>query len=203
MEFGNSIKKSRKRIYKKIEKLDSNDKERIQKCKIVFKKLIGLEILVFALALFCPVSPDDAKEDLEEIKTCYQKINLEQETEEARKGKRAKFDEEEGDKEKAYQILFDFLISLLTRQNGTLRDITNFTFKAFCHELNEGSLQNMLSIINTPNAEASKILVTEEEALMEMDEDDDGEEEEEEEDDDELSDISYDEDDQQQADSDD
>ena len=180
-----------------MKKLDSSDKERLYKCKSAFKKLIGLEILVFALALFCPVNPDESKEDLEELKICYQKIELEQETEEARKGKRTKTSEDNDDKDKAYQILFDFLISLLTRQNGTLRDITNFTFKAFCSELNEGSLQNMLSIINTPNAEASKILVTEEEALMEMDEDDEGEgEEEEDEEEDDYSDISYEDDNQ-------
>ena len=196
MEFGNQVKKSRKKIYKKLGSIATTDSERKEKCRGVFKKVVGLEILVFALALFCPVAPEEARDDLTEIEQCYSRMALEQEIEEARTGKRVKLsEEEEEDKENAYQVLFDFLISLLTRQNSTLREITNFTFKAFCSEMNEGSLQNILSILNTPNVEANRILVTEEEEqpLMEVDEEDD----EEEEDEDDDSDISVDEDEEQ------
>mmetsp|Transcript_26077 Transcript_26077/g.30094 ORF Transcript_26077/g.30094 Transcript_26077/m.30094 type:complete len:346 (-) Transcript_26077:31-1068(-) len=200
MDFGNVIKKSRKKIYKKIEKLNPDDKECLERCKEVFSKVVGLEILVYTLALFSPIAPEEAKEDLEELQMSFSKIELEAEANEARKNKRTKLHETEDEKDKAYQILFDFLISLLTRQNGTLREITNFTFKSFCSELNEGSLKNMISIINTPNAEASKILVSEEEhALMELDEEDEEDEGEEEED--EVSEISY-EDEQDQDESD-
>jgi len=204
MEFGNQIKKSRKKVYKKLGTVDAADKERREKCKNVFKKVVGFEILAFALALFCPVTPDETKEDLNELEICYEKIALEQEVIEASSGKRVKLSEDaQADKLMAYQVLFDFLISLLTRQNSTLRDITNFTFKAFCCDMSEGSLTNILSILNTPNTEANKILVTEEEEqpLAEMDEEDDEGEEDEEEDDDDKSDISM-EDDNEQSDDD-
>uniref|UniRef100_A0A7S3KP36 Uncharacterized protein n=1 Tax=Euplotes crassus TaxID=5936 RepID=A0A7S3KP36_EUPCR len=172
MEFGSTIKKSRKKIYKKLGKLSKDDKQTKDRCKHVFKKVVGLEILVYALALFSPVTPEETKEDLTEIQLSYEKINLEHEIGEAFTGKRTKMTEQqEEEKDQAYQILFDFLISLLTRQNSTLREITNFTFKAFCSELNEGSLANILSILNTPNQEANKILITEEEhPLVEVDE---------------------------------
>lgn len=180
MEFGSEIKKSRKKIYNKIGNIKDSDQERKEKCKTVFKKVVGLEILVYALALFSPVTPEEAKEDLTEIQLSYEKIDLNQEIKEAQSGKRMKIVEEDvGEKEQAYQILFDFLISLLTRQNSTLREITNFTFKAFCSEINEGSLTNILSILNTPNSEANKILITgeEENPLIEMDEEGEGEDE--------------------------
>ena len=172
MEFGLEIKKSRKKIYNKIGNIKDSDQEKKEKCKAVFKKVVGLEILVYALALFSPVTPEEAKEDLTEIQLSYEKIDLNQEIKEAQSGKRMKIVEEDvGEKEQAYQILFDFLISLLTRQNSTLREITNFTFKAFCSEINQGSLTNILSILNTPNSEANKILITgEENPLIEMDE---------------------------------
>jgi hypothetical protein len=169
MDFGTEIKKMRKKVFKRIEKVDEANK---QKCRALFKKIAGLEILVFALALFAPVSPEETKEDLTEIQLSVEKIALEDEIEHARAGKTLKLSPEaQEEKNQAYQIFFDFLISLLTRQNSTLRDITNFTFKAFCHEMNDGSLNNIISILNTPNVEASKILVTgEEQPLEEMEE---------------------------------
>ena len=63
-----------------------------------------------------------------------------------------------GDKEST-PILFDFLISLLTRQNKSLRDITNFTYKAFCLEMDMNTLENVISIIKTPNGEASTSII--------------------------------------------
>jgi hypothetical protein len=54
--------------------------------------------------------------------------------------------------------LFDFLISLLTKQQSFLREIANFAFKQFCTQLSPASLMNMLEIIQTPNVEANKML---------------------------------------------
>jgi hypothetical protein len=181
MEFGSrlKIKKIKKKLFEKIESYGPEDREKKERCKQAFKKAVGFEMLVFVIALFCPVAPDEAREDLAELEMSFEKIGLEREIKEAITGKRVKVsEEEEAERAKAHQILFDFLISLLTRQNSTLRDITNFTFKAFCSEMNEGSLENILSILNTPNAEANKILITEEEEqpLMEMDEEEDEEE---------------------------
>lgn len=172
MEFGGVIKKQRKRVSKLLLKLGDEHTEQKDILRLIFKKAAGLEILVYVLALFCPVAPEETQEDLTEIQLSYEKIDLESEIELAKVGKRQKVVKGDDERDQAYQILFDFLISLLTRQNSTLREITNFTFKAFCHELNQGSLSNILSILNTPNVEANKILVTQEEEqpLMEMDE---------------------------------
>jgi hypothetical protein len=189
MEFGGIVKKQRKRVYKLLSKLGDKEKEQKELFHLIFKKAAGLEILVYVLALFCPIAPEETQEDLQEIQLSYEKIALEDEIELAKVGKTQKVAKDDVERDQAYQILFDFLISLLTRQNSTLRDITNFTFKAFCHELNSGSLSNILSILNTPNMQASKILVAgdEEQPLMEMDEED-GQESENEEDESEISD---------------
>ena len=71
MEFGGIVKKQRKRINKLLLKLGDDNKEQREIFKLIFKKAAGLEILVYVLALFCPVTPDETQEDLTEIQLSF------------------------------------------------------------------------------------------------------------------------------------
>jgi predicted Zn-dependent peptidase len=84
-------------------------------------------------------------------------------------------------------VLFDFLVSLLTKPQSILRDLANFVFKQFATEISPKALANLLDIVQTPNVEATKMLFDEEEmdeegedALEEDDESDDDDEDSEE-----------------------
>lgn len=87
--------------------------------------------------------------------------------------------------EEGLNVLFDFLISLLARQNSTLRDVTNIFFKAFSGQLSTMSLKNMLRIVTTPNVDANQMLGGGDEA-QEGEDEESGEEEEQEEEDSDL-----------------
>jgi hypothetical protein len=57
-----------------------------------------------------------------------------------------------------------------------LRDVANFVFKQFCHELPAANLQNVLDIISTPNVDAGQMLIAEgEEDIEEEDEEEEAE----------------------------
>jgi len=79
------------------------------------------------------------------------------------------------DQQEGLNVLFDFLISLLTWQNSTVWDAANKLFKSFSKNIGKSTLQNMLQIVTTPNADANMMLEGEEEA-----EEGEGEEDEEE-----------------------
>jgi len=66
------------------------------------------------------------------------------------------------EKQEALNVLFDFLIALLTKPQSFLRDVANFTFKQFCSEISPKALVNMIEIVHTPNVDANKMLFDEE-----------------------------------------
>jgi len=68
---------------------------------------------------------------------------------EAGKVKKAK--KKSGDVTGAFKILFDLLLSLLTKQQSFLREMVNYVFKSFCTELDQDTLGQMIKIVSTPN----------------------------------------------------
>ena len=58
-------------------------------------------------------------------------------------GKHKRQRKESDKKSEALIVLFDFLISLLTKPYSILRDIANFVFKQFCNEIPQESLENL------------------------------------------------------------
>lgn len=107
-------------------------------------------------------------------------MNLKLGAKQALSNKRAKNDDQE--RNKAHQVLFDILISLLAKQQSFLRELANFVFKHFCVEMDQGTLANLIKIISTPNDMASGLLDSDEEEDDEDSEDEieelDGEDEE-------------------------
>ncbi len=95
------------------------------------------------------------------------------------------------ERREALDVLFDFLVSLLTKPQSVLRDIANFTFKQFCTEISQKALANLIDIVQTPNTEASKMLFDEEE--IDQEDAEEGEDEDMDEDDDESEDDDSDE----------
>jgi len=83
------------------------------------------------------------------MKVCFDKLGIDQDSVGSKRAKKDKKNNK--DKEEALQVLFDFLISLLTKKHSFLRDIANFVFKQFCHDISMASLNNMIEIISTPN----------------------------------------------------
>jgi hypothetical protein len=57
----------------------------------------------------------------------------------------------------ALKVLFDLLISLLAKANSFLREIANYVFKQFCSELDEGSLDQLLKVVSTPNEKVAEM----------------------------------------------
>jgi hypothetical protein len=118
---------------------------------------------------------------LTEIKKCFE-IVLRNEILLCLSAKKMKNQEAKEDLQEGLNVLFDFLISLLARQNSVLRDITNIFFKAFSAQLSTASLKNMLRIVTTPNIDANSMLGGGDEEVEEDDGEESGEEEAEEED---------------------
>jgi len=109
----------------------------------ILKKIKSYESLV--LSLFIGDNFVEKLEDLSELEECFAHLRLDESVESALSSKRVKEDEELIKKrEEAHNVLFDFLTSLLTRQNSSLRHSVNFVFKAFCAEMNTASLTNFI-----------------------------------------------------------
>lgn len=70
-------------------------------------------------------------------------------------GKKSKKGEQSQDQKEAFKILFDLLISMLTNPYSFLRDMANYVFKSFCTELDEETLEKMIKIVSTSNADAA------------------------------------------------
>merc|ERR1712147_456627 len=92
-------------------------------------------------------------QEIEELKECYSNMKLE----EAGKKKKAK-KEEAGEVASAFKILFDLLLSLLTKQHSFLREMANYVFKQFCAEVDADTLSQMIRIVSTPNEKAADIM---------------------------------------------
>jgi hypothetical protein len=54
--------------------------------------------------------------------------------------------------------LFDILVAQLMKQQSFLREIANYVFKQFSSELDLASLENLITIISTPNAQAADMV---------------------------------------------
>eukprot|EP00347_Sterkiella_histriomuscorum_P004007 403362109 len=187
-----------------LQKVLKKNDEQSFKVKTQFKKLIAFELLFHNLALLIMIPgsaggvAEETQQDIEEMKVCFQKLKLTENipTGKDSSNKRAKKDGKQSEEqEEALQVLFDFLISLLTKQQSFLREIANFAFKQFCSQISTASLMNMMQIMQTPNVEANKMLFDEDEEAegaegdevegaedeeMEEDEEDDDEDDEDE-----------------------
>ena len=165
----------------RLQKRASQSEERALRDKQTLKRLLAFELLFnnLALLLMIPEMLEEVEADIEELKICFTKLGLTTSAAEEN-GKRSK-KKAGGASEEALDVLVDFLISLLTKPQSFLRDIANFTFKQFCTQLSAKALANLVSIVQTPNVEATKMLFDQED-VEEADEED-GEDEDESEDD--------------------
>jgi hypothetical protein len=75
-----------------------------------------------------------AAQEIEELKECYENMHLEQ------SGKTKKAKTENNESQAAFKVLFDLLLSLLTKQQGFLREMANYVFKQFCAEMDQDTL---------------------------------------------------------------
>lgn len=123
-----------------------------------------------ALLLLQPDMFEEIENDIDELKICFQKLGLTT-TSDENSGKRSKKKRQKQatpttksniEKEEALNVLFDFLIALLTKPQSFLRDVANFTFKQFCSQISPKALVNMIEIVHTPNVDANKMLFDEE-----------------------------------------
>lgn len=153
--------------------------------KQTFKRLLAFELLFnnLALLLLVPEMLEEVEDNIEELKICFQKLDLTAEN----SGKRSKTKSAAAanpEKAEALEVLVDFLVSLLTKPQSFLRDIANFTFKQFCTLVSPKALVNLVEIVQTPNADATKMLFDEDEIEKDDEEEDDDEEDDDDEDDD-------------------
>jgi len=100
-------------------------------------------------------------QEIEELKECFGNMNLVAALESGKKSKKSAVMEEQ---KEAFKILFDLLLSMLTKPWSFLRDMANYVFKSFCTELDEETLKQMIKIVSTPNAEAAGDFMEEEES---------------------------------------
>jgi len=100
-------------------------------------------------------------QEIEELKECFGNMNLAAALESGKKSKKSAVMEEQ---KEAFKILFDLLLSMLTKPWSFLRDMANYVFKSFCTELDEETLKQMIKIVSTPNAEAAGDFMEEEES---------------------------------------
>ena len=96
MDLGSKINKNRLKLYKIVEKSmkkksmvkersDSIDTAMINSIyktapieyRELLRKIVGLEALVYALALFCPITPEEAKEDISELERINEELDFE------------------------------------------------------------------------------------------------------------------------------
>lgn len=91
-------------------------------------------------------------QEIEELKECFGNMDLASVLE---GGKKSKKGEQSQDQKEAFKILFDLLISMLTNPYSFLRDMANYVFKSFCTELDEETLEKMIKIVSTSNADAA------------------------------------------------
>lgn len=125
---------------------DKNTDERALRQEIGFKRTLAIEKLLLSLTLvMClPLTDQSSTEDLEqmsvaaqeieELKECYENMHLEQ------SGKTKKAKTENNESQAAFKVLFDLLLSLLTKQQGFLREMANYVFKQFCAEMDQDTL---------------------------------------------------------------
>lgn len=138
--------------------------EKALRKEIGFKRTLAIEKLLLSLLLvMClPMNDESSTEDLEqmsaaaqeieELKECYENMNLDQ----SGKSKKAKT-QDVGNPE-AFRVLFDLLLSLLTKQQGFLREMANYVFKQFCAEMDQETLGQMIKIVSTSNEKAADIM---------------------------------------------
>lgn len=125
-----------------------------------------------------PEMLEEVEGDIEELKICFTNLGLSSPSEE--NGKRSKKKPATSDQGEALDVLVDFLISLLTKPQSFLRDIANFTFKQFCTQLSAKALANLVTIVQTPNVDATKMLFDEDDIEKEnKDDEEEGEDEDE------------------------
>jgi hypothetical protein len=132
--------------------------------EIGFKRTLAIEKLLLSLLLvMClPMNDESSTEDLEqmsaaaqeieELKECYENMNLDQ------SGKSKKAKTQDADGPGAFRVLFDLLLSLLTKQQGFLREMANYVFKQFCAEMDQDTLGQMIKIVSTSNEKAADIM---------------------------------------------
>ncbi len=130
IKFAHEIQGYKEKVGLKLNQLEKKS-DLYSKNRVLFTKIKSFEKLVLVLALLIPQNPAESKEDLTEMQKCFE-IVLKHEILASLSSKRVKRSEDqEYTLEEALNVLFDFLISLLARQNSTLRDVTNIFFKAF------------------------------------------------------------------------
>jgi len=125
------------------------------KLQVEAKRTLALEKLFLSLCLIMciPNDLDQISEQLEEIvelKQCFKNLGLG-----ANVGKKQKTD---SNKQEALRILFDILVAQLMKQQSFLREIANYVFKQFSSDLDLASLENLITIISTPNAQAADMV---------------------------------------------
>lgn len=77
-------------------------------------------------------------QEIEELKECFGNMDLGSALESVKKSKKAPTVGAE--QKEAFKILFDLLMSMLTKPQSFLRDMANYVFKSFCAELDEETL---------------------------------------------------------------
>jgi len=81
-------------------------------------------------------NPTESEEDLNELMKCYHSSIEPEVTKLFNQWRRSSID----DQEQGYEVLFDFLISLLTWQNSTLRSAANKLFKSLAWSITKPTI---------------------------------------------------------------
>ena len=109
MDLGIQLKKHRIKLYKSASKLanqkvstrdrsDSVDtvvitsvyKTAPVEYKALLRKIVGMEALVYSLALFCPITPDEAKDDVDELDKIIDELDFSSQIKDLTKSKTSK-----------------------------------------------------------------------------------------------------------------
>lgn len=107
---------------------------------------------------------NESLEQLEDLIEVYNKLSLGQSAAQVDKaaGKKKikpnpKAKGAEDPKVEALKVLFDLLVSMLTKPQSFLREMANYVFGQFCEELDPETLSNLIQIVSSPLEDANKV----------------------------------------------
>eukprot|EP01022_Parablepharisma_sp_SALTPOND_P019730 TRINITY_DN340_c3_g1_i1.p2 TRINITY_DN340_c3_g1~~TRINITY_DN340_c3_g1_i1.p2 ORF type:complete len:825 (+),score=188.64 TRINITY_DN340_c3_g1_i1:11932-14406(+) len=164
---------------------DAAEAEKVARLTTLRNISLSFEKLILNLAVFCfTESDEEAYDSIKELQKCYENMDIVGQAILVKTNKKVELDpEKENNKKEALEVYVDFLVELLTRSHMFIREVGNFAFQQISKEITESSLENLLNIITTPNAKASKMItpVDRLENVMEKPEEEEEEEEDEEE----------------------
>jgi len=177
VKLADNIKKTRKKIESSISEVGEKhpskkrrpsadaiearnyeiEEKKVSRLKNIRNIALSFEKLILNLAIFL-FTEDEEYESIKELQECYENLDIIEETIMIKAGKSEDSSERKKNKKEALEVYVDFLVELLTRSHAFVREIGNFAFQQIAGVITEESLENLLSIITTPNTKASQMI---------------------------------------------